>query len=762
MADEQRIRYQFGRFILETGRDQLRLDGELVPLQRKSFEVLRVLLVNAGNLVRKEEIQQHIWPDRKIDDTNLSQHIYTLRRILGDNPKSPSFILTIPGKGYLFNHPVVQLSPDLTNNPDQTEVDAAPTAEATPEVTPLEREPAEADAPAPPPAPLEEAEVLPVVRRGRQICWSALAKRAIIGLSLILTGSLGYHFLFGQLFLPGRKREAPLIRPLTSLQGLENRPRFSPDGNLVAFTNSGEGLGAEHLYVKQVQRGDSIQLTFGAYRDQYPAWSPDGQQIAFLRQRPGYRKLQLIVIPALGGPERPIAEVLGGLDWSPDGKYLVISDSSTQAGLPASLWLLSVDGRERRPLTVPAPDSYAYEHNPRFSPDGRSIAFIRWMNDVASDLYVFSLTDRSVRQLTFDQRQIPSLAWRANGREILFVSRRSGYITPWRISSSGGPPTLEENIPTGTFHFDIADGAGRMVFTYVLSDSLVRVASLEGRPWERDRLSVLPVHCTINSSKADHTPRFSADGSKIAYVSEQNGGEDLWKAKADGSKPVQISHFQELGVGSPRWSPDGQWIVFDRRVNRQSDIYVMREDGTDLRQITQHPLADTMPSWSPDGESIYFTSFRGGKRQIWEVARTGGEPVQVTEEEANEALASADGKYLYFTGKDDKRLHRRDLSTGREELIAELAEVEIGRFWDLTPNAIYFVSNLEKNVQRDQRLPVIYRFDLGRRKISPITTIEGVLPEWLPGLSVTPDERMIAVSYLTTLLGDIQLVENWK
>jgi hypothetical protein len=131
----------------------------------------------------------------------------------------------------------------------------------------------------------------------------------------------------------------------------------------------------------------------------------------------------------------------------------------------------------------------------------------------------------------------------------------------------------------------------------------------------------------------------------------------------------------------------------------------------------------------------------------------------VTQGEARETQASVDGKYLYFTGKDDKRLHRRDLSTGSEELIAELEAVEIGRFWDLTPNAIYFVSNLEKN---DQGKPVIYRFDLRRRKITPITTIEGVLPEWLPGLSVTRDERMIAVSYLTTLLGDIQLIENWK
>jgi Tol biopolymer transport system component len=222
---------------------------------------------------------------------------------------------------------------------------------------------------------------------------------------------------------------------------------------------------------------------------------------------------------------------------------------------------------------------------------------------------------------------------------------------------------------------------------------------------------------------------------------------------------VQLTFFQEFGVGSPRWSPDGQWITFDRRATQQADIYVMREDGSGLQQLTFHSLADTMPSWSPDGEWIYFTSFRRGKNQIWKVPRTGGEPLQVTQGEANESLASADGQSLYFTNTNKKLLHL-DLETGKEAPVPGLEEVEIGRYWDLTTNAIYFVSDRDKNLLRDDRQPVIYRFDLASRKISPITTIEGILPEWLPGLSVTPDERMIAVSYLTTIFGDIQLIEN--
>lgn len=761
MTNEQRVRYQFGRFILEIGRDQLRLDGELVPLQRKSFEVLQVLLANAGKLVRKEELQQHIWPDRKIDDTNLSQHIYTLRRILGDNPKSPSFILTIPGKGYVFNHPVLQIDQDRT---DPSMIEESPESLSPivlPEGTPGDLETTVPSRDAHPDLPLNpREEALSDSPERHSICWSALTRRAIVGLSLILVGSLGYHFLFRQFFWPAQKRQPSSIRPLTSLQGLENHPRFSPDGKLVTFSNSGWGIGIEHIYVKQIQQGDAVQLTFGDCRDQYPTWSPDGQQIAFLRQRPGYKKLQVMVIPALGGTERPIAEAWGGLDWSPDGKHLVVSDNST-VGIPTSLWLLSVDGKQRLPLTAPPGDSFSYDYYPRFSPDGQSIAFIRSVNDFSSDLYVLSLSDRSLRQLTFDQQRIPSLAWKANGQEIVFSSYRSGQVRPWRISLSGGDATPEESIPTGAYHIDLSDSSRKIVFTYMLGDSIVRVASLKGNPWKRDSLSILPVHCSINSSKHDHSPRFSADGSKITYISDQTGAEEVWRAKADGSKPVQLTFFQELGVGSPRWSPDGQWIAFDRRTKSQSDIFVMREDGSGLQQLTDYPLSDAMPSWSADGEWIYFTSDRAGKNQIWKVRRMGGEPLQVTQGRASESLASADGQSLYFTNTNKKLLHL-DLGTGKEVPVPELEDVEIGRYWDLTANAIYFVSERDKNLLRDDRQPVIYRFDLASRKTSPVTTIEGILLEWLPGLSVTLDERMIAVSYLTTLLGDIQLVENSK
>ena len=760
MADEQWIRYQFGRFILETGREQLRLDGELVPLQRKSFEVLQLLLANAGNLLRKEEIHQHVWPDRKVDDTNLSQHIYTLRRILGDNPKSPSFILTIPGKGYLFNHPVrvTPLHAESSSEGDASSVPAPLQEEwrdqgvPSPGVSISVALPARRDDEIRPlPSPSQSGEN----SRGLAKIWLGL-----LWISLLLAGFLGYHFFVRPLISSGRPQQAPRIQPLTSLQGLENRPRFSPDGNLIAFSNTQEGLGSEHLFVKQVQQGETIQITSGPSRDQHPTWSPDGQQLAFLRQTVGQKKLSLMIIPTLGGTERMIGEVMGGVDWSPDGQSLVVSDNPIP-GTPATLWLLSVDGTKRTPLTSPVENDFTYDHLPRLSPDGRSIAFVRHINDIASDLYLLSLVDRSVRQLTFEKRQITSLAWVPDGKHLLFISDRSENPHAWRIAASGGTPTLEESVPSGILHLDISRSTSQLAFTYHITDSLIKVASLPPSPWESRKVAPLPPHCVINSSQGDHTARFSPDGSKVVYVSDQSGGEEIWKAKADGSKPVRITFFEELGVGSPRWSPDGKWIAFDRRSFRHADIYLMREDGSGLQQLTFDPLSDTMPTWSPDGEWVYFTSYRGGLSRIWKVSRAGGEPLQVTEGEANEALASADGNDLYFTGLD-KRLYRLDLKTGQERMVAGLEQVEIGRYWDLTPNAIYYVSDRDRSTQRDDRPPVIYRFDLERRTIAPITTIGGILPEWLPGLTVTKDERMIAFSYLTTLLGDIQLVENWK
>jgi DNA-binding winged helix-turn-helix (wHTH) protein len=101
--------YQFGDFELRVSARVLARDGKPVPLGSKAFEVLTCLVMNAGEVVTKDELLKTVWPESFVEEGNLSQHIFALRKALGDRA---TFIVTIPGRGYQFTETVREVAPE--------------------------------------------------------------------------------------------------------------------------------------------------------------------------------------------------------------------------------------------------------------------------------------------------------------------------------------------------------------------------------------------------------------------------------------------------------------------------------------------------------------------------------------------------------------------------------------------------------------------------------------------------------------------------
>jgi dipeptidyl aminopeptidase/acylaminoacyl peptidase len=149
--------------------------------------------------------------------------------------------------------------------------------------------------------------------------------------------------------------------------------------------------------VKLIGLSSQLRLTTDPGRDSNPAWSPDGRSIAFLRVLPKGRAA-LIMIPALSGPERKLAECYRpdlpfmnpSPAWSPDGKWLVIADKNLPED-PFALTLVSVSTGEKQRLTSP-PARTIGDSDGAFSGDGRSLALVRTASFLASDLYLMALS----------------------------------------------------------------------------------------------------------------------------------------------------------------------------------------------------------------------------------------------------------------------------------------------------------------------------------------------------------------------------------
>jgi Tol biopolymer transport system component/DNA-binding winged helix-turn-helix (wHTH) protein len=698
----------------------------MIRLEPKIMQVLVCLAAHAGQVVPKERLMRTVWPDTFVGDDVLTRSISELRRVFGDDVKESRFIQTIPKSGY-------RLIAGVSANAEQ---DFAP------------------------PGQDAHIETVPAVRGSARYEARRSWKRGawVIGLAAsVLVGLLIWGWMGSGTRVSPVTVVVPLQTvPLTSLPGQERAPTFSPDGNQIAFTWDGE-TGDEDIYIQLVGAGIPLRLTTSPASDRNPAWSPDGRYIAFVRV--SQHESGIFIIPALGGPERRIASVKwenvwdmygAGLSWSPDGKFLAVSDRSTPQD-PASLFVLSVDRSEKRKLTSPPPGS-ARDLAPAISPDGQTVAFLRTTSGMVSDIYVVPFVGGEPRRLTFHEASLHRVAWAPNGRELVFASgiNLSGGGTLWRVSASGGKP---ERLPIGgdnATYPTISGRANRLAYVN---------RSLDANIWRIEiGKSAPPVSSftkLIASTRYEAGPQFSPDGRRIAFHSDRSGSIEIWVCDAAGLDLIQLTSLGRHS-GTPRWSPDSRRIAFDSRPGKDSDIYVIDADGGAPRRLTTEPSDDVLPSWSNDGRWIYFASGRPGRWELWKMPAEGGQAVQLTKHGGFASVESRDGQFLYYAkGAYVKGLWRVPVNGGEEAPVLEFPEVGYWGYWALAEKGIYFV-----NTRR--RPYALEFFDFETRRVVHVARFEKAPTAFDAGLAVSSDGRSILYVQEDQINSDIVLVENFR
>src|SRR5215470_16063850 len=103
MSTEINSLLEFGPFRIDPEQRLLLRGAESVPLSPKAFELLLVLAQRSGQIVLKDELMSLLWPDTFVEESNLGQHVFQLRKALGEQGQTPSYIVTVPGRGYRFN-----------------------------------------------------------------------------------------------------------------------------------------------------------------------------------------------------------------------------------------------------------------------------------------------------------------------------------------------------------------------------------------------------------------------------------------------------------------------------------------------------------------------------------------------------------------------------------------------------------------------------------------------------------------------------------
>ncbi len=604
----------------------------------------------------------------------------------------------------------------------------------------------------------EPAAALPVVGRQRRTgLWIACLAAGVAAIATSV-----WFFRASSL----RPERSVTVTPLTSFPGSERYPSLSPDGTQVAFSWARQEGGDYDIYTLPIGSHNPRRLTEATADDIGPAWSPDGRWIAFLRTAQG--AADVVIVPAAGGPERTVARVNppnvsgpqygGWLTWSPDGQWLAVPDMLAPPE-PRGLFLLSPRSGGKRRLTSIGLGDFA----PAFSPDGRSLAFVRSNAFTASDVFVLPLSEEyqaagPPRQITFDGKFTTSPAWSGDGRSILFSSgemwcARKVYQVRTFIPGGGIPGGDRERAEPLPIDLDEASvfalnsgrsgNGGRLVYGKPQFDPNIWLMELtaDGKPGIARTL--------ISSTRADHSPQFSPDGQWIAFASSRTGHQEIWLASRDGAELKQLTAFADKPAGTPRWSPDGRWIAFDSTQGGPG-IFVMDAAGGALRRVT---VRGRIPSWSRDGLSIYYAG-----RQVMKVA---GTPPFTAKEQApkpftanggSAAFESADGKTLYYYKPEGGSIWQMPAAGGAERIV--LKGVHDWSTWAVTDRGIYFVSYATPGARNSLQF---YRFSTAEtRRIAEIGK-----PAFI-GLSVSPDGRSILYTQVDRDESDLMLVENFR
>jgi Tol biopolymer transport system component len=432
---------------------------------------------------------------------------------------------------------------------------------------------------------------------------------------------------------------------LTSGAGEELFPTLSPDGRFVAYVS--QEAGNEDIYLLRVGGENPINLTKGSTGDDtQPSFSPDGELIAFRSDRDSGG---IFVMGATGESVRRVSDVGFNPVWSPDGTEIACATEGIyDAGgrsTTSKLWALNVATGEKRIVT----EGDAVQ--PSWSPNGHRIAY--WaIEGGVRDIWTLPAGGGDAVAVTEDAHVDWNPVWSPDGSSLYFSSDRGGSMNLWRVPIDeesgevlGDPSPVTTGASAEHAHLSFSADGGRMAYVESVARSNLQEVSFD--PSEGSVGSPVPI---TRGSNAYGSPDVSTDGQWLVFDS-RGGQEDIFVSRTDGTDRRQLSndiHKDRI----PRWSPDGSRIAFYSNRSGSYEIWTIRPDGSGLQQLTEMPeVSANYPVWSPDGSRMTYRARHLGNSYILD-------PNKPWEEQTPEALPllSDAGEYLIvFSWSPDGR-----------------------------------------------------------------------------------------------------------
>ncbi|MBN2134944.1 MAG: PD40 domain-containing protein [Acidobacteria bacterium] len=452
-------------------------------------------------------------------------------------------------------------------------------------------------------------------------------------------------------------------RRLTTVEGVEYFPKFSPDGKMIAFTGQHDGY--FQVYVIPAEGGVAKQLTFypigpttdrAGFNNQVMDWTPDGKYIVFRSVRyhwDTYVGRYYKVSPDGGWPEALPFYEGATMSYSPDGKKIAMNrnfrDFRTwkryRGGKEHNIWIYDFEKDKTTKLT----DWPSLEINPMWH--GDNIYFLSDKNGTMN-LYYYDFKDSQIKQITeFKDWDIrwpgfgpDSIIYEQGGKlyKMAFADNKISQVPVYINWDAPYMKPTYENVSRNITEFDLAPTGKRAAF--VARGEIFTVPEKEG-----DTRNI-----TNTSGVRERNITWSPDGNWIAFMADDTGTEELYIMNPLGTQKIQLTKNSNAINLNPVWSPDSKKIAYrDLDLNfYYIDIKTKKRVLIDKTMYRGHFAY----AWSPDSNWLTFTKINdAGFASVYLYDLKVAKMHQVTSEMRNNYISKFDpeGKYLYFLSSRD-------------------------------------------------------------------------------------------------------------
>ena len=545
---------EFGRFSLDLAEHRLSRDGQPVPLTPRMFDLLRVLVENAGHLVEKDRLLKEVWADAFVEESNLNRGISVLRKALHESA-SERYIETIPKRGYRFIAVVrggsCEPGAPVRDHEDRPKTDSI----ANP--------------------------------RARTVAALAVGVLVTITAAYVAFGKSGRF--------NGPAVAASSVHRQVTFTGRDVTPSLSPDGTRIAYVSKESPH--RKVVVQDVAGGRRVEV-FSAPEAGGLRWSPDGSELMFSARGDGERGQY--IVPAAGGGARKIADGLFVGCWSADGSSIALGLFVT-----GEIRFLDRLGGVQRTIALHGTRGWMWDLD--WSPAHGRLLVVADDEQHAPSIWAIR-PDGSEQMKVFSAgTEILAARWAPSGDTIYYFTRVNQTVSLYKVfldvegqEAGGEPEPIIAGLETDEGFGISADGK-RLVYAkapYYSNLWLVDAGdSHRGSHAGQSQLT--------HGTAVVERPRVSPDGNTVVFNVGYESRANLYTVPAAGGTPKQLTFFNAFSVDGA-WSPDGQAVAFASTEGGKARVWLVNADGTAPRPMSSGDMSESFDiTWAPGARILY-------------------------------------------------------------------------------------------------------------------------------------------------------------